>query len=116
MKAPETPWEGIGRRRGSGGRPQLLPASGPACLAIRFSVGCALIIPMVIQTILLDPSRPVWSDSASNVSRLDPSGADQADAEHPSRNRKVAGSGPAGPTRNRAWPDPDHPGLGAIRR
>jgi hypothetical protein len=24
------------------------------------------------------------------VSRLDPSGADQADAEHPTRNRKVA--------------------------
>jgi len=28
---------------------------------------------------------------ASSVSRLDPSGADQIDAEHPSRNRKVAG-------------------------
>ena len=28
--------------------------------------------PMIIQTILLDPSRSVWSDSASNVSRLDP--------------------------------------------
>jgi bisphosphoglycerate-dependent phosphoglycerate mutase len=25
------------------------------------------------------------------VSRLDPSGADQSDAEHPSRNRKVVG-------------------------
>jgi hypothetical protein len=59
-----------------------------ACLAIRFSVGCALIIPMIIQTILLDPSRAVWSDSASNVSRLDPSEADQADPEHPTRNRK----------------------------
>jgi len=28
---------------------------------------------------------------ASSVSRLDPSGAVQVDAEHPSRNRKVAG-------------------------
>jgi hypothetical protein len=42
-----------------------------------------LIIPMIIQTIPLDPSGTVWSDSAPNVSRLDPSGADQADAEHP---------------------------------
>jgi hypothetical protein len=37
-------------------------------------IGCALIIPLIIQTILLDPS-----------------GAVQIDAEHPSRNRKVAG-------------------------
>jgi hypothetical protein len=44
---------------------------------------------MIIQTILLDPSRAVWTDEASNVSRLDPSGAIQADAEHPTRNRKV---------------------------
>jgi hypothetical protein len=66
-----------------------------ACLAIRFSVGCALIIPMIIQTILLDPSGAVWTDEASNVSRLDRSGADQADAEHPTRNRKVVGSNPA---------------------
>jgi hypothetical protein len=66
-----------------------------ACLAIRFSVGCALIIPMIIQTILLDPSGAVWTDEASNVSRLDPSGADQADAENPTRNRKVEGSNPS---------------------
>jgi hypothetical protein len=33
----------------------------PAWLAIRFFVGCALIIPMIIQTILLDPSGAVWS-------------------------------------------------------
>jgi hypothetical protein len=46
-----------------------------------------LIIPMIIQTILLDPSGAVWTDSAGNVSRLDPSGAVQIDAEHPSRNR-----------------------------
>jgi hypothetical protein len=29
------------------------------------------------------------------VSRLDPSGADQGDAEHPTRNRKVEGSNPS---------------------
>ncbi len=40
--------------------------------AIRLSVGCALIIRLIIQTILLYPS-----------------GAGQVDAEHPSRNRKV---------------------------
>src|SRR5215218_10140079 len=73
----------------------LRPHPRAACLGIRFSVGCALIIPMIIQTILLDPSRAVWSDSTSNVSRLDPSGADQADADHPTRNRKVDGSNPA---------------------
>jgi hypothetical protein len=47
---------------------------------------------MIIQTILLDPSGAVWTDGASNVSRLDPSGAVQIDAEHPSRNRKVDSS------------------------
>jgi hypothetical protein len=56
---------------------------------IGFSVGCPLIIPMIIQTILLDPTGAVWTDKASNVSSPDPSGADQADAEHPSRKRKV---------------------------
>jgi hypothetical protein len=49
----------------------------------------ALIIRLIIQTILLYPSGAVWTDVASNVSRPDPSGADQADAEHPSRNPKV---------------------------
>jgi hypothetical protein len=49
---------------------------------------------MIIQTIGLDPSGAIWIDSASNVSRLDPSGADQIDAEHPARNRKVVGSNP----------------------
>jgi hypothetical protein len=49
---------------------------------------------MIIQTILLDPSRAVWTDEASNVSSLDPSGADQADADHPTRNRKVVGFNP----------------------
>jgi hypothetical protein len=49
---------------------------------------------MIIQTILLYPSGAVWTDGAGNVSRLDPSGAVQIDAEHPSRNRKVVGSNP----------------------
>jgi hypothetical protein len=66
-----------------------------ACFAIRFFVGCGLIIPMIIQTIGLDPSRAVWTDEASNVSRLDPSGAYWVDAEHPTRNRKVEGSNPS---------------------
>ena len=70
-------------------------ASGVACLVIRFSVGCALIIPMIIQTILLDPTGAVWTDGAANVSRLDPSVAVQIDAENPSRNRKVEGSNPS---------------------
>jgi hypothetical protein len=69
-------------------------ASTHARLGIRFFIGCALIIHLIIQTISLDPSRAVWTDEASNVSRPDPSGADQADAEHPARNRKVVGSNP----------------------
>jgi len=48
-----------------------------------------LIIPMIIQTILLYPSGAVWTDEPPNVSRLDPSGAVQVDAEHPTRNRKL---------------------------
>jgi hypothetical protein len=47
---------------------------------------------MIIQTILLYPSGAVWTDEAGNVSRLDPSGAVQVDAEHPYRNRKVIAS------------------------
>jgi hypothetical protein len=50
---------------------------------------------MIIQTILLYPSGAIWTDSSFNVSRLDPSGAVQVDAEHLSRNWKVAGSNPA---------------------
>jgi hypothetical protein len=53
-----------------------------------------LIIRLIIQTILLDPTGAVWTHEAPNVSRLDPSGAVQVDAERPSRNRKVVGSNP----------------------
>jgi hypothetical protein len=56
------------------------------------SVGPPLIIRLIIQTILLDPSGAIWTDGPSNVSRLDPSGAVQIDAKHPSRNRKIFGS------------------------
>ena len=83
-----------------------------ARLGIRLSVGCPLTIrepwglpclpwhrfsvgwPLIIQTILLYPSGAVWTDEASNVSRPDPSGAVQGDAEHSTRNRKVVGSNP----------------------
>src|SRR4029450_1138403 len=41
-----------------------------------------LIIRLISTTIRRDPSRSVWIDEPSNVSRLDPSGADQTDAEH----------------------------------
>jgi hypothetical protein len=44
---------------------------------------------MIIQTILLDPSRAVWTDDPPNVSRHDPASAVQSDAEHLARNRKV---------------------------
>jgi hypothetical protein len=59
-----------------------------------------LIIPMIIQTISLDPSGAVWTDEALNVSRRDPSGAIQIDAEHPSRNQKVVGSNPTSGSTN----------------
>jgi hypothetical protein len=36
---------------------------------------------LIIQTILLDPSGAVWTDEAANVSRVDLSGAIQADAD-----------------------------------
>jgi hypothetical protein len=41
-----------------------------------------LIIRLIIQTIRRDPTGSVWTDEAPNVSRPDPTGADQTDAEH----------------------------------
>jgi hypothetical protein len=58
-----------------------------------------LITLMIIQTILLDASAAVWTDQASNLGRLDPSGAIEVDAEHPARNRKVDSS----PAPLRTW-------------
>jgi hypothetical protein len=46
---------------------------------------------MIVQTILLYPSGAVWTDDASDLSRLDPSGAYWVDAEHPTRNWKIEG-------------------------
>jgi hypothetical protein len=41
-----------------------------------------LIIRLIIQTIRREPSRSDWIDEARDLSRPDPSGADQIDAEH----------------------------------
>jgi hypothetical protein len=41
-----------------------------------------LIIRLIIQTIPLDPSGAVWTDGPPNVSKPDPSGTVQIDAEH----------------------------------
>ena len=41
-----------------------------------------LIIRLIIQRIRRDPTGFVWIDEALNVSRPDPSGPDQIDAEH----------------------------------
>jgi hypothetical protein len=54
----------------------------PTSESIRRSIGCALIIHLIIQTIVLDPSGAIWTDGSSNVSRPDPSGAAQIDVEH----------------------------------
>jgi hypothetical protein len=101
-KAVQTPLqasEKVGSLRLSAGRRRLRHHIGAAGHSfrrsiprrIRLFVGCTLIIPMIIQTIRLDPSG---TDGASNVSRPDPSGAVQVDAGHPSRKRKVEGSNP----------------------
>src|SRR4029450_3320971 len=64
---------------------------------------------MIIQTIGLDPAGSVWTDSTSNVSRSDPSRADQIDANHPTRNRKVVGSNrPRAPPTSRSADDAAH--------
>jgi hypothetical protein len=82
--------------------------SGQAQLSVRqsplvratFVSGCALppcrlIIPLIIQTIRLDPTRPDQIDEALDVSRPDPSGADQIDAEHQATDLAVGGSNPS---------------------
>jgi hypothetical protein len=68
---------------------------------MRRRIECALVIPMIIQTILLDLSRAVWTDAAPNVSRQDPTSAVQVDAEHLARNRKVEGSNPSSGSTNK---------------
>jgi len=51
--------------------------------------------PVDLQTIRQDPSGSVWTDEAPNVSRPDPSGADQIDAEHQATDLAVGGSNPS---------------------
>jgi hypothetical protein len=53
-----------------------------------------LIIRLIIQTILLDRSGSVWIDEAPNLSRSEPSGPDQIDAEHQPTDLAVGGSNP----------------------
>ena len=75
---------------GSPATSRVVPEGRPWCPA---SAG-RLIIPLIIQTIRLVPSGPVWIDEAPNVSRADPSGADQSDAEHQATDLAVAGLSP----------------------
>jgi hypothetical protein len=49
---------------------------------------------LIIQTIQQDPSEAIWTDEASNVSRPDPSGADQIDAEHQATELALGFMGP----------------------
>jgi hypothetical protein len=51
-----------------------------------------LVISLVIRTIRRVPSGPDWIDGPPNVSRADPSGADQIDAEHQATDLAVGGS------------------------
>jgi hypothetical protein len=53
-----------------------------------------LIIRLIIQSIRQAPSGAVWTDEAPNVSRPDPSAADQIDAEHQATDLAV-GSNPS---------------------
>jgi len=66
-----------------------------ACLAIRFRIECALIIPMIIQQVGSSPLGADQIDVASNVSRAVPSGSVWSDCNRFSRNRKVEGSNPS---------------------
>ena len=68
-----------------------------------------LIIRLIIQTIRQDPSGSVWTDEAPNVSRPDPTGADQIDAEHQSTDLAVGGSNPS-----RRAPSAQVSGLGCL--
>ena len=54
-----------------------------------------LIIRLIIQTIRRDPSRSDQMDEAPNVSRPDPSGSVQIDAEHQATDLAVGGSNPS---------------------
>jgi hypothetical protein len=57
--------------------------------------GSGLIIPMIIQTIQLVPPRPNGKDDAAHVSRVDPTAANQSDADQPPTDLAVGGSSPS---------------------
>jgi len=57
--------------------------------------GSAVVISMVIQTTQPEPPEPNWTDDTPHLSRLDPTGADQSDAEHQPTDLAVGGSSPS---------------------
>ena len=71
--------------------PQCLPSPGVTGGAASHG----LIIRLIIQTIRRDPTGSVWTDEAPNLSRPDPTGADQIDAEHQATDLAVGGSNPS---------------------
>jgi hypothetical protein len=54
-----------------------------------------VVIPMVIQTTQLVPPEPNWTDNMPHLTSLDPTGADQSDAEHSPTDLAVGGSSPS---------------------
>jgi hypothetical protein len=54
-----------------------------------------VVIPMVIQAIQPDPPGPNGTDDPPHVTGLDPTGADQSDAEHSPTDLAVGGSSPS---------------------
>jgi hypothetical protein len=50
---------------------------------------------MVIQTTQPEPPEPNWADDTPHATSLDPTGADQSDAEHPPTDLAVGGSSPS---------------------
>src|SRR4029450_8580282 len=71
------------------------PHSGRRGLVAEGAASHGLIIRLIIQTIRQDPTGAVWTDEGPNVSRPDPSGADQIDAEHQATDLAVGGSNPS---------------------
>ena len=68
----------------AGSEPDPVASAEPAAPPRKRSRGWQLIIGLIIQTIRRVPSRSVGIDEAPNLSRADPSGADQIDTEHQS--------------------------------
>jgi hypothetical protein len=93
--------------------PQLPSCSGSACFGIRFFIGCALIILMIIHTILLDPSGAVdRRDIQPEQARCfwSRSGRGGAFASSPTTAR------PARPTAPSRWPGAARGGRRTGRR